>query len=299
MTLSKAAIKKLAGALVVLLGIAAIAISLLGKSKSDDRLGTVTRQDLIQRVTIAGTVISRRRTVVAAPYNGYVRQIFVKVGDKVKPGQPLVSVAQSLQSNEPVFPLRAPYEGTVMHVNKHEGEYVKEGDSQDYILRIDDLAKLFVQANAPEMDWARLKNGLETTVKASALPAKTYTGRITELTLAPQPSQSGGGSGSGGGEYPVRIEILDADALIGPGMSVVVDITTNKKANVLTLRHEFVFRGTDGDYVILPKTGKRKIEVGLQNDEFVEVKNGVDENTTVRQVDFSDLPETGSASGSP
>lgn len=288
---SRAAIKKPVAAAMMVAVIAVILLSTLGRHKDESKTGVVTRQDLVQRVTIAGTVISRRRTVVAAPYNGYVKEIFVKVGDKVKPGQPLVSVAQSLQSSEPVFPLRAPYEGTVMHVNKHEGEYVKEGDSADYILRIDDLAQLFVQANAPEMDWARLKNGLDAVVKASALPTHSYLGRITELTLAPQPSQSGGGSGSGG-EYPVRIVILNPDPQIGPGMSVVVDITTNKITGVLTLRHEFVFRGTDGDYAILADGKKTKIEVGLQNDEIVEVKSGLSENAQVRQVDFSDLPDS-------
>jgi multidrug efflux pump subunit AcrA (membrane-fusion protein) len=290
MALSKIATKRLIVVALTIAALAVIGLTMFGKRKSESNTGVVTRQDLVQRVTIAGTVISRRRTVVAAPYNGYVKAIFVKVGDHVKPGQPLVSVAQSLQSSEPVFPLRAPYEGTVMHVNKHEGEYVKEGDSIDYILRIDDLTQLFVQANAPEMDWARLKNGLETTVKASALPTHTYEGHITELTLAPQPSQSGGGGG-GGGEYPVRIVIDDPDQAIGPGMSVVVDITTNKKANALTLRHEFVFRGTDGDYAIPVEGKKVKIEVGLQNDELVEVISGLAEGAQVRQVDFSDLPE--------
>ncbi|MGZ3656907.1 MAG: efflux RND transporter periplasmic adaptor subunit [Bdellovibrionota bacterium] len=185
----------LAGAAVLV--VAVIFLGTIGKPRNAAKLGTVVRQDLVQKVTIAGTVISRRRTVVAAPYNGYVRQLFVKVGDKVKPGQPLVSVAQSLQSSEPVFPLRAPYAGTVMHVNKHEGEYVKEGDSVDYILRIDDLEQLFVQANAPEMDWAKLKTGLEATMKASAITSRSYKGRIAELTLAPQPSQSGSGGGGG------------------------------------------------------------------------------------------------------
>jgi multidrug efflux pump subunit AcrA (membrane-fusion protein) len=260
------------------------------KPKGSDAVGAVTRQDLVQRVTIAGTVISKRRTVVAAPYNGYVKQIFVKVGDKVKPGQALVSVAQSLQSSEPVFPLRAPYAGTVMHVNKHEGEYVKEGDAVDYILRLDDLSQLFVQANAPEMDWAKLHNGLDAVIKASAINNRSYAGRITELTLAPQPAQQGSSGGSGN-EYPVRIEVLDPDSQLGPGMSTVVDIITQKKEKVLTLRHEFVFRGADGAYVMLAEGGKRKIETGLQNDEVIEVKSGADEGTKVRQVDFSELPD--------
>ncbi len=215
---------RISGTAVLLLLIGAAAWFSIGatKPKSQFKTGAVERHDLVQRVTIAGTVISRRRTVVAAPYNGYVKQLFVKVGDRVKPGQPLVSVVQSLATSEPVFPLRAPYEGTVMHVNKHEGEYVKEGDAVDYILRLDDLSQLYVQSNAPEMDWAKLKVGLEGDVKASAVTTRAYKGKIDELTLAPQSSQNG----SSAGEYPVRIEILDPDGKLGPGMSTVVDITT-------------------------------------------------------------------------
>jgi HlyD family secretion protein len=261
--------------------------------KSQETIGTVTRQDIVQRVTIAGTVISKRRTVVAAPYNGYVKQIFVKVGDKVKPGQPLVSITQSLMNAEPVFPLRAPYEGTVMHVNKHEGEYVKEGEAQDYILRLDDLSALFVEANAPEMDWAKLRLGLDAVIKASAITSRSYKGRINELTLAPQPSQNGG-SGSSAGEYPVRIEILDSDKQIGPGMSIVADIITNKKEKVLTLQHQFVFSGPDGTFAVLEDGTKKKIEIGMQSDELVEVKSGLSEGTKVRQIDFADLPDSSS-----
>ncbi|MGZ3656906.1 MAG: hypothetical protein ACXVCS_15225 [Bdellovibrionota bacterium] len=90
----------------------------------------------------------------------------------------------------------------------------------------------------------------------------------------------------------MRIEILDSDKLIGPGMSTVVDIITNKKDKVLTLRHEFLFRGTDGTYVMLADGGKRKIDTGLQNDELVEITGGLEENAQVRQVDFSELPDS-------
>jgi multidrug efflux pump subunit AcrA (membrane-fusion protein) len=280
---------RISGTAVLLLLIGAAAWFSIGatKPKSQFKTGAVERHDLVQRVTIAGTVISRRRTVVAAPYNGYVKQLFVKVGDRVKPGQPLVSVVQSLATSEPVFPLRAPYEGTVMHVNKHEGEYVKEGDAVDYILRLDDLSQLYVQSNAPEMDWAKLKVGLEGDVKASAVTTRAYKGKIDELTLAPQSSQNG----SSAGEYPVRIEILDPDGKLGPGMSTVVDITTARKDKVLTLRHEFVFSGADGYYAMVADGGKKKIEIGMQNDELVEVKSGLEEGAKVRQVDFSELPE--------
>ena len=252
--------------------------------------GVAAKQDLIQRVTIAGTMASRRRTLVAAPYNGYVKQIFVKVGDKVKPGQPLVSVAQSLQSAEPVFPLRAPYEGTVMHLQKHEGEYVKENDAAEYILRIDDLSQLFIDASAPEAERVKLKQGQEVVIKVSAVPTRTYKGRIAELTLAPQIDTNQGRWGSKGNDYPVRIEVTEQDAAIGPGMSAVVDIITARVPSVVALRHEFIFR-EGNDYFVTTETGeKRKVETGAQNDEVMEIKSGLADGEKVRQVDFTTLP---------
>lgn len=277
------------GALVL----ACVAFFLYGKSGGKKSLeGTVIRQDLQQRVTIAGALASRRRTLVTAPYNGYVRQLFVKVGDPVKPGAPIVSVAQSLQSTEPVFPLRAPYAGTVMHIQKHEGEYVKENDPQEYILRIDDLSSLFLDASAPEADRVKLKSGQEVVIKVSAVPSRTYKGKISELTLAPQIEQQNGRYGSKGSDYPVRIEVSDGDSLLGPGMSAVVDIITARQSGVLTLRHEFIYRQDSEFFVELANGHRQKIETGAQNDEIMEIKSGLKEGDKVQQVDFTSLPVT-------
>jgi multidrug efflux pump subunit AcrA (membrane-fusion protein) len=254
------------------------------KSQGDRPLGKVERKDLVQRVTIAGQIIPKRRTLVTAPYNGYVKKVYVSVGDVVKPGQPLVSVTQSLQSTEPVFPLRAPYEGTVVHVQKSEGENVKEGDTNEYILRIDDLTKLYVDATAPEIDRVKLKKGQETVIKASAVLGHSYKGVITELTLAPKGSQGNQQ------EYPVKIEVLDKDKYLGPGMSVVVDIITGKREKVLTVRHEYVQRDEDGNYFVVLKSGeKRPIKVGMQNEEAFEVTDGLKEGMELQQTDFSSL----------
>ena len=112
----------------------------------DRHTTTVKRQDLIQRVTIAGNIEPKRKTIVTAPFNGYVKKLYVRVGDKVKTGDPLVSVTQSLQSTDPVFPLRAPFAGTVVQVEKEEGEYVPKDSTTDYILRVDSLDELLVEA---------------------------------------------------------------------------------------------------------------------------------------------------------
>ena len=257
-------------------------------SQEEANLGTVVRETLEQRITISGAVVPNRSTVVTAPFTGYVKKIFVKVGDKIKPGDPLVTVTQSLQSNETSFPLRAPFPGVVVQVGRTEGQQARADDQKEFILRIDDLTRLFVAANAPEIDWVKLKTGQEVEVKASAILNRSYKGVIRELSLAARQDE-GNWSNSSKVEFPIRLEILDADKQLSPGMTVVVDIIANRRENVLTLPHEFVSR--EGEkYFVQPAKGERKeIKVGLQNEQAFEVVSGLQEGDKVKQIDFAAL----------
>lgn len=260
------------------------------RSRQKDGFGTVVREDLIQRVTIAGEVAPLRKTIITAPYNGYVKKLFVKVGDVVKPGDPIVSIAQSLQSMEAEFPLRAPFKGVVMRIERSEGEFVKEGDSKMFILRIDDLDKLFVDAIAPEIDRAKIKLNQEAIIKASAILNKTYKGKLTELSLAAREKEEW--SRSQVIEFPIKIEMTEVDASVRPGMSVIVDIITDRRDKVLTLRHEYIHRDKVDYYVFLKGKEKRSIKVGMQNEEAFEIIEGLKEGDQVQMVDFSELGET-------
>lgn len=256
-----------------------------GQGRTD--IGQVTKQDIVQRVTIAGTVIPLRKTIVTAPYNGYIKKLFVKIGDKVKQGDPLVTIVQSLQSGDGSFPLRSPLNGQVAQIEKSEGEFVKEGDSSGFILRIDDSSKLSIIAYVPEIDRVKLKNNQEAVINASAILDKKYKGIIRDLSLAAREKDQW--SRSQVVDFPVRIDITDSDETIRPGMSVVIDVITAKKEQVLTLRHEFIRRENQNYYVIL-STGKRKdIQVGIQNEEGFEITGGLTEADKIKQVDFSDL----------
>jgi multidrug efflux pump subunit AcrA (membrane-fusion protein) len=251
----------------------------------DSVLGQVTRGDLIQRVTIAGTVNPNRKTVIAAPYSGYVRKLFVKVGQPVAVGDPIVLIAQSLRGGaEEAFPLRAPFAGTVVQVLKNEGEYVDQAAAAgNGVVRIDDLTRLLVDSTCPEAEVEKLKVGQEAVIKASAVLSRAYKGKIQNISLAAREQRDYDRSRV---EFPVLLEVSDADAQLKPGMSVILDIITRKVPGVLMLRHEFVQKDGDKYYVTLQDGAKREIQVGARNEDAVEVKQGVVENEKVRQVDF-------------
>lgn len=260
------------------------------KSTITSQYGKVIREDLVQRVTIAGEVIPYRRSIITAPYSGYVRKIYPHVGDPVKLGDPIVIVSQSLQSISNEFPLRSPLNGTVVRIEKVEGEYVKEGDNTNYILRIDDLSKLFINSNVPEIDRVKIKLGQEAIIKASAILNRTYKGKITELSLSSREKE--GWSRSQVIEFPIKIELSDFDSQLKSGMSVIIDIITDKKNNILTLRHEYIHQENDSYYVVLANGERKEIKIGLQNEESSEILGELKEGEIVKIVDFSELNET-------
>lgn len=252
--------------------------------KVSRRTETVKKTDLIQRVTIAGNVDPRKKSVVTAQYNGYIKKLYVKTGQKVKKGDPLVSVVQSLQSTDPVFPLRSPLSGTVVQILKEEGEFVKQADSNDYILRVDSMDQLYVISDVPEIERVKIVPGQEAIVKASAVLNKEYKGIVREVALASKLQEQWRGNSKV--EYRTRIEIMDFDKDLKSGMSAIVDIVTNKKKDVLVIPHEFILK-EDGKYFVFPVEGdKKEIKVGVQNESVFEVLEGVEEGEEVRQVDF-------------
>ena len=270
-------------AVIALLFLAFVVTKTSQKSQAAN-IGEVTRADLIQRVTIAGSVSPNRKTLISAPYNGYVRKIFVQVADKVHTGDPIVSLAQSLHgSAEDVYPLRAPFTGTVVQVLRQEGEFVEQTGGSNAMVRIDDLTRIFVEAGAPEVDVGKLKIGQEVIIKASAVLDRTYKGKIQHISLAAKEQKDWDKSRV---EFPVFMEVNDKDEQIKPGMSVIVDIITNKLSNVLTLRHEFLQKEREKYFVITESGIRKDVEVGIQNEEVFEIKSGVAEKEKIRQTDF-------------
>lgn len=258
-----------------------------GSAGNAGNLGVATRGDLVQRVTIAGGVQPNRKTLISAPYSGYVRKLYVEVGKRVAAGDPVVSVAQSLRgSSEEVYPMRAPFAGTVVQVLKTEGEYVEQSSSSsgaNAIVRIDDLTRIFVEANSPEIEVGKLKLGQEAVIKASAVLGRAYRGRIKHISLA---SKSQNDWDKSRVEFPVQLEVEDADTQLKPGMSVVIDIVTQKIPGALTLKHEFIRKEGDKYFVVTEKGDKKEVEVGAQNEEAFEIKKGLVEGEKIRQTDF-------------
>ncbi len=279
--------KRMASAiLIVLLALGGSWLLTRKNARQRHTTGLVKRGNLIQRVTIAGKVFPKKTSSIAPPYNGYIRKIFVKIGSRVKEGAPLVSITQSLNSNgEEIFPIRAPFDGIVVSVDKSEGEYVETGKMGNQIVRVDDLTALGVQGDLSEIDVPKVRVGLPVLIRVSAIGDRTYDGVIREIAIASKLPDTSGRSGDRV-DFPVKIQVTNPDARMMPGMSVSVDIISDRRENVLTIGHEYIEREGDGYFSTVRNSGRRKIKLGLQTDEAFEVTEGLKEGDEVETIDF-------------
>ncbi len=250
--------------------------------------GRVQRADLLQRVTISGQLWPQRRLDIKPPFAGYVEKLHVKIGDLVQKGSPLVTFSPSMGKAESNFPVRSVFAGRVTQILKVEGEFTADTGEQNLVMRIEDLSHLYVLASVPELDIAKLKIGQEAKIRVTSLIGESFTGKIVEIALSAKDKERWGSAST---EFQLKVEMQNKDPRLATGMSALMDINTNRADQVLTLPHEYI-EEHDGEYFVTTVAGERKkVTLGLQNEESAEIRSGVREGEIVKVIDFLSLPK--------
>jgi multidrug efflux pump subunit AcrA (membrane-fusion protein) len=262
-------------------------------TKSSIQQGAPSIGNLLQIVHLSGSVLAARSAFISAPYAGYVKKIYVTTGQIVKHGDPLVALSQLPSSRvEELNPILSPVAGRVVHVMKREGEYTDQAMGNNgisptgTIMRIDDTSKFFIEADAPESDYARLAVGQPADIKVMALPGQTYKGHIETIALAAKSQSQWERSRV---EFSVRIAFDQADDKLKSGMSATASIIIKEIKNTMLLGLQYVKRDKD-QYVVTRIDGSTtKVEVGEKNDEYFEIKSGLTTSDRLQLIDFSTM----------
>ena len=164
----------------------------------------------------------------------------------------------------------------------------EQGDAA-VVARVEDLSQIFILATVPELDIAKLKKGQKAMIKISALPNENFEGEIVEIALSAKDKDRWSSAST---EFQIRILMNTHDPRLRSGMSALLDIVTADDANVLVLGHEYIQDDPEGySFVTMLNGEKRKVELGLQTEEAVEIKSGLKEGDRVRLIDFLSLPK--------
>jgi HlyD family secretion protein len=206
----------------------------------------------------------------------------------------------------------APMSGTVSMLLVELGERVAGTNlmAGTELLRVADLSRMEAQVQVNENDVPRVKLGDTALIEVDAYLDQKFKGVVTEIANS---AKTTGVSADQVTNFDVKILIIPESyqALVDggdknpfrPGMSATVDIRTQSKAGVLTVPIQSVTTRTDTTKLtgtvaekdirtlVFVADGKyalaRDVKTGIQDNSYIEILSGVEENEQVVSAPFS------------
>lgn len=254
----------------------------------------------------SATFAYQAERTLTAQAGGTVSAINVQEGDAVSKGDILIELTgddltesiqsaseslrsaeismQNQQDNMSNYTITSPISGTIIEKDAKQGDALTSGST---LCVIYDLSYLEMVINVDELQIGALSVGQKVQITADAVADKTYVGTVTRVSMK--------GSSSGGTTtYPITIRIDDTDGL-RPGMNANAEIVVAEANNALVVPNAAVIRG---GYVLVSKKSPSaanavedmdapegyvyvKVETGVSDDSYTEIKSGLQEEDTV------------------
>ncbi len=242
---------------------------------------------------------------ITAGASGDIDNVYVLEGTKVSSGTAIVhidsdTVSDNLTSSSlslrssalsrdnardklDDYTITAPISGTVVMKNIKAGDKLDNSNMSTEMAVIYDMSSLECELAVDELDIKNVEVGQSVTITSDAVENKIYHGEVQSVSV--------NGTTSGGvTTYPVTIVITDFDEDLLPGMNIDVEITTSQAKDVLSIPVTAVNRGNIV-YVKGEKTEEKdnapegyksvKVETGVYNNEYIEIKSGLKEGDIV------------------
>jgi HlyD family secretion protein len=184
--------------------------------------------------------------------------------DDVAMAQANVDAAQAVVNK---MKITAPFSGVVVDLKGLEGDLVSYGSNA---VRIDDLSRLLVDVQVPEVDINSVKVGQDVKITFDAINDSEYSGKVSVVGKA-------GTISNGNVNFDVTIEILNPDGQVLPGMTAAISIVVNDLKQVLTVPNRAV-RLLDSKHVVYILRNNFPtaipVEIGASSDTVSEILSG-------------------------
>ena len=205
--------------------------------------------EVVESIYGLGTVTADKVLRVRAGMTLYVQKLYVKEGDFVKPGDPLVKLDENV--------VRSTIVGTVTGVFYKVGELVVP---QVAVLTVTNLEQLYLEVSLEQQSVLGVKKNQHVSISFESLRNEKYEGTVT--SVYPRDSQ-----------FIVRIELEKWPNGVLPGMTADVAILVGKKTNALLIPLRSIVAGQ----VTRIRSGKKEripIKLGVVDGEWGEIISG-------------------------
>lgn len=171
----------------------------------------------------------------------------------------------------PRFGVYAPASGILTELGVREGGQLMAGSS---LVQISDLSQVWMIAEVPERDAARLKPGIAADVQLQSLPGEVFKGKVGYLyPMLSDTSRT----------LQVRIELPNKGNRLRPGMYANVEFTGQTHEALSVPTESIIATGKRKVVIVKEANGYRPVEIktGQERDRYTEILAGLAEGEDV------------------
>ncbi len=266
-------------------------------------------QDIYNSVYVPGEVEAQDSYDYATTTGATVEEVYVKAGQTVKTGQPLVrlredavalnaesaqnfaeeildgeqsveayAVASALRGSatpkERVHTVTAERDGTVLRAPESAGESVLPGLTY---LRTADISRLLVRADIPELYARQVAEGQRANVTTDASPDDILAAKVVSIAPYARRAVSLNGQQQSA-TVTARLSLVGTQPDLRPGYSVNVKIFTDAIQDAVLVPYEAIGQENGQEFVFVVRQGiahKLYVETGYELDGYIEIKTGI------------------------
>jgi RND family efflux transporter MFP subunit len=216
----------------------------------------------------------RKENAVSEQQYEKVTLVFESAEAQLKQAQAVLDLAGH---NLNVSIMKAPFDGVIASKNAEVGDVINPMTGGGFstnsgVLTLVDFSVVKIHIQVSHEDVVRIKKGQKANLIVKAFPEKVFPGRISVVNMAADPLSK---------KFDVEVQVQNPDLLLRPNIfgEVVLEISTHEDALVIPQNSVI-----EGSYVFIAdqnKAARKKIVIGLQNTNFLEVLRGLEEGELV------------------
>ncbi len=171
------------------------------------------------------------------------------------------------QKNAHTLTFSSPVTGVVLEKQAVQGMRFSAGDA---LYQIADLSTVWVIADIPEQDLARVKVGQSARVQIDAYPERQFTAKVAYVYPTLNAATR---------TVPVRLEMPNPDGLLKPAMYASVELSANATGKALAVPRSAVIDSGARQIVLIDLGGgrfaPRTVKLGRRGEQYSEVLDGL------------------------
>ncbi|MFI0435718.1 MAG: HlyD family secretion protein [Parachlamydiaceae bacterium] len=201
--------------------------------------------------------------------------------------QSLIDLLMQLQDAEQELAhtdIIAPAQGMVVLREEYRASQKRKPRIGDILVKnqplidLPDLSSMVIKTRVREVDLFKVSIGKKAVIKVDAYPQLTFTGSVTSIGVLALTDMNRIGDDK---YFEVRITLDQSDPRLRPGMTTRASIQCDEALDILTIPLHSVFSDHDHIYCYTLNSKqeyeKRLLSLGISNEQWIEVKNGLDE----------------------